>query len=129
MIETLSKEYGYEAYGQKHFEDLLTKFLEGWWNPTRFGFETRRAQLSSLVMTGQMSRAEALEILSRPPLSEEESSELFSQVAAKLEVSEKQLMEWHNMPYCTEKFKSQRGLYGFGIKLFTWLGIEKRIRK
>ena len=80
-------------------------------------------------MTGQMSREEALEILSRPPLSEEESSELFRQVAAKLEVSEEQLMKWHDMPYCTEKFKSQHGLYSFGIKLFTWLGIEKRIRK
>ena len=42
---------------------------------------------------------------------------------------EEQLMKWHDMPHCTEKFKSQHGLYSFGIKLFTWLGIEKRIRK
>ena len=34
--ETEAKKYGYEPYGQKHFEDLLTKFLEGWWMPTRF---------------------------------------------------------------------------------------------
>ena len=46
-----------------------------------------------------------------------------------LEVTEEQLMKWHDMPYCTEKFKSQHGLYSLGIKLFTWLGIEKRIRK
>lgn len=129
MIDTMAKEYGYVAYGQKHFEDLLTKFLEGWWNPTRFGFETRRAQLSSLVMTGQVPREKALEILSQPPLSEEEAKDLFKQVAAKLEVSEEQLMQWHDMPFCTEKFKSQHALYDFGIKLFYWLGIEKRIRK
>lgn len=129
MIDTLVNEYGYLPYGQKHFEDLLTKFLEGWWNPTRFGVETRRVQLSSLVMTGQVKREDALEILSRPPLSEEESKELFKQVAAKLEVSEEQLMKWHDMPRCTEKFKSQKGIYNFGIKLYTWLGIEKRIRK
>lgn len=129
MTDTLAKEYGYVAYGQKHFEDLLTKFLEGWWNPTRFGFETRRAQLSSLVMTGQVKREDALEILSRPPLSEEEAKDLFKQVAAKLEVTEDQLMKWHDMPKCTEKFKSQKGIYNFGIKLYYWLGIEKRIRK
>ena len=129
MIDTLAKEYGYEDYGQKHFEDMLTKFLEGWWNPTRFGFDTRRAQLSSLVMTGQMSREQALDILSRPPLSEEDAKELFKQVADKLQVSEEQLMQWHDMPFCTEKFRSQHALYSFGIKLFTWLGLEKRIRK
>ena len=129
MIDTMAKEYGYVAYGQKHFEDLLTKFLEGWWNPTRFGFETRRAQLSSLVMTGQVKREDALKILSQPPLSEEDAKDLFKQVAAKLQVSEEQLMEWHDMPKCTEKFKSQKSFYNFGIKLYYWLGIEKRIRK
>ena len=65
MIETLQKEYGYETYGQKHFEDLLTKFLEGYWQPTRFGHDIRRAQLSSLVITGQMTRDEALKVLEK----------------------------------------------------------------
>ena len=68
MIDTLVNEYGYVPYGQKHFEDLITKFLEGWWAPTRFGHDIRRAQLSSLVVTGQMSREEALKILEGAPL-------------------------------------------------------------
>ena len=129
MIETMQREYGYEPYGQKHFEDLLTKFLEGWWMPTRFGHDIRRAQLSSLVITGQISRDEALAILEKPPLSEEESNELFKQVATKLEIKEDELMKYHNMPECSEKFKNQDKLYNFGIKLYEKLGIEKRIRK
>lgn len=129
MIKTLVDEYGYEPYGQKHFEDLLTKFLEGWWVPTRFGHDIRRAQLSSLVVTGQMSREEALEILEKPALSEEESKELFSEVARRLEISEEELMRYHNMPECTEKFKSQEKLYRVGIKVYEMLGFEKRIRK
>ncbi len=68
MMEVLSQEYGYEPYRQKHFEDLLTKFLEGWWSPTRFGHDMRRPQLSSLVVTGQITREEALKILEQPPL-------------------------------------------------------------
>lgn len=107
MIDVLSKEYGYVPYGQKHFEDLLTKFLEGWWAPTRFGHDIRRAQLSSLVVTGQMTREEALAILEKPPVTEEEGRELFAEVAKKLEISEKELMEFHDMPECTEKFRSQ----------------------
>lgn len=129
MIETLQKEYGYVPYGQKHFEDLITKFLEGWWQPTRFGHDIRRAQLSSLVITGQMTRDEALKILEQPPLTEEESKELFTEVAKRLQISEDELMEFHEMPECTEKFKSQEKLYNFGIKLYEKLGLEKRIRK
>lgn len=129
MIDVLSKEYGYVTYGQKHFEDLLTKFLEGWWAPTRFGHDIRRAQLSSLVVTGQMTREEALAILEKPPVTEEEGRELFAEVAKKLQISEKELMEFHDMPECTEKFRSQEKIYNLGIKLYEALGIEKRIRK
>lgn len=129
MTRTLAEEYGYVPYGQKHFEDLITKFLEGWWQPTRFGHDIRRAQLSSLVVTGQMTRDEALEILKNPPLSEEESKQLFSEVAEKLGISEAELMCYHNMPECSEHFRSQEKLYNFGIKVYEKLGLEKRIRK
>lgn len=129
MTKTLVDEYGYQPYGQKHFEDLITKFLEGCWQPTRFGHDIRRAQLSSLVVTGQMTRDEALKILEQPPLSEEESKELFSEVAKRLEISEEELMKFHDMPECTEKFKSQEKFYNLGIKVYERLGLEKRIRK
>lgn len=129
MVDTLVKEYGYEPYGQKHFEDLLTKFLEGYWMPKRFGHDIRRAQLSSLVVTGQMTREEALKILEQPPITEEEGKAMFKEVAQKLEISEEELQKYFEMPKCTEKFKSQEKLYNFGIRLYEWLGIEKRIRK
>lgn len=129
MLETMKSEYGYTSYGQKHFEDLITKFLEGWWQPTRFGHDIRRVWLSTLVVTGQMSRDEALKILEKPPLSKEESKELFSEVAKRLEISEEELMEFHDLPECSEKFKSQEKLYNFGIRLYEKLGLEKRIRK
>lgn len=129
MMDTLVNEYDYIPYGQKHFEDLLTKFLEGWWMPTRFGHDIRRAQLSSLVITGQMTRDEALEILEQPSITDDEAKMLFSEVARRLNISEEELMSYHDMPECTEKFKSQEWLYNKGIKLYEKLGIEKRIRK
>lgn len=125
----LVKEYGYVPYGQKHFEDLLTKFLEGYWLPTRFGYDIRRAQLSSLVLTGQMTRDEALKILKNPPLTEEESKELFSAVAKKLEISEEELRRYHDMPISTEKFKNNNWQYVLGEKVMLALGKDKLIRK
>lgn len=129
MIETLSKEYGYEPYSQKHFEDLITKFLEGWWVPKRFGHDIRRAQLSSLVITGQMTRDEALKILEEPPVSEEEGKEMFKEVAERLEITEEELWRLFELPECTEHFKSQEKIYNLGIRLYEVLGIEKRIRR
>lgn len=129
MVDTLEREYGYEPYGQKHFEDLLTKFLEGYWSLTRFGHDIRRAWLSTLVITGQMSRDEALKVLEQPPLAEDESAALFSEVARRLEITEDELRTFHTLPECTEKFRSQKALYNAGIRLYEMLGIEKRIRK
>lgn len=129
MIQTLSEEYGYEPYGQKHFEDLLTKFLEGWWCTTRFGCDIRIAWLSSLIITGQMSREEALKILEQPPLTEEESKDLFTKVANKLQISEKELMEFHELPHVIRKYKNNRWAYNIGINLYTILGLDRRIRK
>lgn len=129
MIETLVTEYGYTPYEQKHFEDLITKFLEGYWVPTRFGHDIRRAWFSSLILTGQMTRDEALKLLEQPPLTENESKELFKEVAQRLEITEEELMKLHEMPECTEKFKSQEKFYNLGIKIYEKLGLEKRIRK
>ena len=127
--ELLVKEYGYVPYGQKHFEDLMTKFLEGYWLPTRFGYDIRKAQLSSLVLTNQMTREEALNILSNPPLTEEESKKLFSEVAEKLEISEDELMKYHDMPKCNHQYKNSNWLYNLGEKFMLAIGKDKLIRK
>lgn len=129
MIDTLVSEYGYQPYKQKHFEDLLTKFIEGWWLPSRFGYDIRRAQLSSLVVTGQMSREEALAILEQPPLSEEEAKYLFAKVAEKLEISEEALMRMHDMPKVYKKYRSFSWAFKAGIWLYSILGLDRRIRK
>ena len=129
MIDTLEKEYDYQPYGQKHFEDLITKFLEGYWSPTKFGHDIRRAQLSSLVVTGQMTRDEALAILEKPPITDDEAKELFAEVAKRLEITEDELKKFYDLPRCQTKFRSQQLLYNMGIRLYELLGIEKRIRK
>ena len=76
-----------------------------------------------------MSREEALEILSRPPLSEVEAKELFRIVAEKLEISKDELMSYHQMPKKYIKYRNNAWAFELGIKLYTFLGLDKRIRK
>lgn len=129
VIATLKREYGFQEYGQKHFEDLLTKFLEAWWLPTRFNFDIRRAQLSSLVVTGQMTRDEALEIMKHPPVPEEECMAMFKEVAKRLEISEDELMAYHKLPKEYLVYRNNSWAFKIGIKLYQLLGLDRRIRK
>lgn len=126
----LKKEYGYTSYPQKHFESIMTKFLEGYWLPQRFGHDIRRAQFSSLILTKQMSREEALDKLASPPLSDEDSKALFNQVAQMLEISPDELQSYFTMPLKTYRdYKHQDYLFDFGAKVMYGLKLDKLIRK
>ena len=64
--EILTREVGWRAYGRKHAESVLTRFLQNWYLPQKFGYDKRKAHLSSLIVSGEMTRDEALEALQEP---------------------------------------------------------------
>lgn len=57
---------GFEYYGSKHLENILTRFVQLYWFPTKFNVDKRKSHLSSMIISGQMTRARALEILEEP---------------------------------------------------------------
>lgn len=129
-ISLLEKEYGWKSYPQKHFESRFTKFYEGYWLPERFGFDTRRVQYSSLILTGQMSREEALKKLSKPAYDPETIDDEFNYIATKLQISPEELKGYFNMP---RKFywdyKNQESVFKLGAKILKAIGVEKSIKR
>lgn len=97
-IDILMKQYEWKPFKQKHFESRFTRFFEQYWLPTRFGFDIRRCQLSSLILTGQLSRDEALSELELPPYDQNVIVRDFEYVASKLGISVSQLRQYHEMP-------------------------------
>ena len=83
--------FGWESFQHKHHESRFTRFYEDFWLPRKFGFEKRRAHFSSLILTGQMTREEALERISKPELSEEFLQKEFDYVADKLDLTRPEL--------------------------------------
>ena len=67
----LKNRFGWQPFLHKHHESRFTRFYEDYWLPRRFGFEKRRAHFSSLIMTKQMSRDEAMKRISKPEMSEQ----------------------------------------------------------
>lgn len=126
----LEKEYGWKPYPQKHFESRFTKFYEGYWLPERFGFDTRRVQFSSLILTNQLTREEAIEELKKPSFNEQKIDEEFDYIATKLGISSEKLREYFNAP---KKFywdyKNQQALFNLGAKVLKILGVEKSIKR
>lgn len=66
-IAVIQKELGWRNYGGKHYESIYTKFYQGYLLPTKFGFDKRRAHLSSLILSQQMSRETALKEIAKDP--------------------------------------------------------------
>lgn len=62
----ITEELGWRDYGGKHYESVFTRFYQGYILPTKFGIDKRRAHLSNLICSGQMTREEALAELQEP---------------------------------------------------------------
>lgn len=126
----LSDLYGWRPYPQKHFESRFTRFYEGYWLPTRFGYDTRRVQYSSLILTGQMTREEALEKLKAPAYEPATIEEDFEYIATKLGISVVELRSYHNMPLKTYRdYRNQQWLFDLGAKTLHFLGVERAIKR
>lgn len=69
--QTLIDELGWRDYGGKHYESIYTRFFHAYYLPRKFGYDLRRSYNSALVVSGQMSRAEALSELTEPPASDD----------------------------------------------------------
>jgi len=127
---TLEKEYGWRAYRQKHFESHFTRFYEGYWLPSRFGYDIRRSQYSSLIISGQMTREDALEKLTLPPLTDLESVQDFSFVASKLGISEDELQHYLNMPKRSyHDYKNSEILFEVGARISRLVRMERSIKQ
>lgn len=60
-IAVLEKELGWRPYGGKHYESVYTRFYQGYILKHKFGFDKKRAHLANLVLSGDMTRDQALE--------------------------------------------------------------------
>ena len=126
--DELQRRFGWQRFQHKHHESRFTRFYEDYWLPRRFGYEKRRAHFSSLIMTGQMTRDEALNRISRPELDRHFLKQEFEFVAHKLGLSVDELQVLFKMPKKTFRdYKNKRNLIGMGANIMRKLGLEKRL--
>lgn len=98
----IEQELGWKDYGGKHYESLYTRFFQGYILPKKFNIDKRRAHLSSLICSGQMTKKEALEEMKKDPYSSRELLEEDKEyVIKKLGLTEEEFEKIMSLPIKT----------------------------
>lgn len=98
-IDELRAFCGFEYYGGKHYESILTRWMQCYYLPEKFGIDKRKSHFSSLIMSGQLTREEALRQLSEPLYESEEDKEAdMNYLAGYLSVSLEEMERCMNLP-------------------------------
>ncbi len=71
-LAEIQDKIGYRPYPYKHYESIFTRFYQGYLLPQKFGVDKRRLHLSTLICSGQMTRAEAKVLLTHSPYPDED---------------------------------------------------------
>lgn len=126
-MKLLHEKYGWESYANKHYENVFTRWYEGYYLPHKFGYDTRRNVFSNQILAGTMTREEAKKILEQPPYDPDQMEEDKEYIAKKLGISTKefeQIIEGENKTLYD--YKNEQGLIHFAVKIAKLAGVEKR---
>jgi N-acetyl sugar amidotransferase len=84
---------GWRSYGRKHGESLFTKLFQNHYLPQKFGYDKRRPHYSSLIVSGQMSRETALELMAEQLYNPTELNTDLNYFCKKLRISREEFDE------------------------------------
>lgn len=111
----LMQRYGYKDYGGKHSESRFTEFYQEIYLPERYSFDKRRLHLSSQIVSGQMSRQEAMKELATPICDSEQARHELKFIAKKLRISLDELRSLMAQPPVEhERYPNSANLYQMG---------------
>jgi len=97
-IQFLQEETPWRPYGYKHGESIFTRFFQNYYLVKRFGYDKRKPHLSTLIVTGQITREEALKELAKPPYDPETIEEDIFYFRRKLSLSDEEFQALMKAP-------------------------------
>ena len=126
-IALIEKELGWKNYGDKHHESRWTRWFQAHYLPTKFGFDKRRAHLSSMVVAGELTRDEALRRLAQPLYAPEELRVDENFVIKKLNISENEFRSiMASPPRHYSEFKNDQWFYKLKNRLRNLVHLARR---
>jgi len=124
-IKELEENVEFEYYGGKHHESVFTRFVQEYYLPKRYNFDKKKSHLSSLIISDQITREEAIQKLSEPLYNKEEMEKDIEYIINKMKLTRKEFDDAMNLPLISNhKFKVSRWtkLYKIAVKFRGMLG-------
>jgi len=94
----LTGTYGWEYYGGHHFENIFTRFVMSYWLYEKFGIDKRKITLSAQVLSGEISREDAITAIQELPYEKGEVESVLNYVTKKLDLNRDQFVEIFKAP-------------------------------
>ena len=120
-MKLLERQYGWRYYGGKHYESIYTRFYQGYFLPNKFGYDKRKAHLSSLICSGEITREQALEELEKETYPMELQREDRAYVIKKLNLTDEEFDKIMNLP---QKTYWNYPSYGWFYKSLIYKGLR-----
>jgi len=125
--EFLKERFGWEKYANKHYENVFTRFYEGYYLTKKFGYDKRKCYFSNMILTGAMKREDALAELAKTPYPEDLMKEDMAYIAKKLDITVEEfekIISGENKTYAD--YKNSNSLLQFLTNFARFVGVEKR---
>ena len=125
--QQITEELGWRDYGGKHYESVFTRYFQGYYLPRKFGFDKRKAHLSSLILSDQLTREKAIDELEHPDYDEALARQDHEFIAKKLGLTTEQFDEIIARPPVDHLvYPNSKWLFEALIRLSNRLGITRR---
>ncbi|HEY5467147.1 MAG TPA: N-acetyl sugar amidotransferase [Clostridia bacterium] len=123
----LHARFGWQKYENKHYENVFTRFYEGYYLPVKFGFDKRKGYYSSMILAGHMTREQALAELATSPYDKDTMLEDMEYIAKKLGITTDEFQKIIGGE--NKSFRDYRNSFWFirlAVRFARLVGVEKR---
>lgn len=125
--KVITQELGWRDYGGKHYESVFTRYFQGSYLPKKFGFDKRKAHLSSLIVSGQLTRQAAMDELRTSDYPDELERQDHVFIAKKLGLTVREFDDIISLPPVDHlMYPNNKWAFDFLIWLTDHLGIHRR---
>lgn len=118
-MKTIENELDWKYYGGKHYESIFTRFFQAYILPHKFNIDKRRAHLSTLICSAQITREEALEEMKKETYPADLLKQDKDYVVKKLDLTESEFDAIMNQPVKSYKdYPNQEDFLKFVYKTY-----------
>lgn len=127
--ETIIRELDWRDYGGKHYESVFTRFYQGYILPVKFSIDKRKAHLSNLIFSGQITKEEALQELKMPIYDPRQLAMDYDFVLKKFDLTEQEFQQVMKLPRREHsEFKIEKSVWETYTLLKPFKGIRNLMR-